>query len=316
MRLLIGKKSIEAPIPLILSTLKLETHNGKLKDIGRDENDNVAITCPVHKMGNEQHPSCNVYSRKDNPKIEYGKCHCFTCGWTASLPKLVSVCFGLDDTSYGEEWLSSRFGNDYTDNILYMPEIELGRTTTKKFLDESILSNYNYYDDYMWKRKLTKDVVDKFKVGYDPQRKVLTFPVWDEHGNLVMVTTRSTVNKQFYIEKDSDKPVYLLNFLKTENITTAYVCESQINALTLWSYGYPAVALFGTGSKYQYDILNRSPIRNYVLCFDGDDAGDKGVKRFLSNIRDDVLVSVKRIPRGKDVNDLSKEEFDNLPVSY
>jgi hypothetical protein len=316
MRLLIGKKSIEAPIPLILSTLKLETHNGKLKDIGRDENDNVAITCPVHKMGNEQHPSCNVYSRKDNPKIEYGKCHCFTCGWTASLPKLVSVCFGLDDTSYGEEWLSSRFGSNYTDNILYMPEIELGRTTAKKFLDESILSNYNYYDDYMWKRKLTKDVVDKFKVGYDPQRKVLTFPVWDEHGNLVMVTTRSTVNKQFYIEKDSDKPVYLLNFLKAENITTAYVCESQINALTLWSYGYPAVALFGTGSKYQYDILNRSPIRNYVLCFDGDDAGDKGVKRFLSNIRDDVLVSVKRVPRGKDVNDLSKEEFDNLAVSY
>jgi hypothetical protein len=316
MRLVVNKKSIEAPIATILSTLKLETHNGKLKDIGRDENDNVPITCPIHKMGNESHPSCNVYTRKDNPNVEYGKCHCFTCGWTASLPKLVSVCFGVDDVSYGEEWLESRFGSDYSDSILCMPEIELKQHPTKKFLSEGILSDYNYYDDYMWKRGLTKEVVDKFKVGYDPKRKVITFPVWDDQGNLVMVTTRSTVTKQFYIEKDVDKPVYLLNFLKNDHITTAYVCESQINALTLWSYGYPAIALFGTGSRHQYDILNRSQIRNYILCFDGDDAGDKGIKRFLSNIRDDVLVSIKKIPRGKDVNDLSKEEFDNLTVYY
>ncbi len=316
MRLVINGKNIDAPIPLILSTLKMESHNGKLRDIGQDINDNVAITCPIHKMGNEKNPSCNVYSRKDNPNVEYGKCHCFTCGWTATLPQLVSVCFGANDDTYGEEWLVSRFGTDYKDNILYLPEIEITKHTHRKFLDESILRNYDYYDDYMWKRNLTRDVVDKFRVGYDPNRKVITFPVWDECGNLVMVTTRSTTSKKFYIEKDSDKPVYLLNFLKKENITTAYVCESQINALTLWSYGYPAIALFGTGSGYQYDILNKSPIRNYILCFDGDEAGDKGVKRFMSNIRKDVLVSVKKIPRGKDVNDLTKEEFESIEITY
>mgnify|MGYP003317035844 CR=1 FL=1 len=131
-----------------------------------------------------------------------------------------------------------------------------------------------------------------------------------------MITSRSTVDKRFYIEKDKDKPVYLLNFIKEDNISTVYVCESQINALTLWSYGYPAIALFGTGSSYQYEILNRSPIRNYILCFDGDEAGDKGRARFMKNIRNDVLVSYKKIPFGKDVNDLSKEEFDKLEIIY
>jgi hypothetical protein len=316
MRLVVKGKSIDAPIPLILSTLKSEIHSGKLKEIGAEVNDNVAITCPIHKMGNESRPSCNVFSKKDNPNIEYGKCHCFTCGWVASLPKLVSVCFDVADEEFGEEWLAERFGDSYANNALYMPEIELNCTKRKKVLDSKILLDYDYYHDYMWKRKLTKDVVDKFRIGYDKDRNCITFPVWDEHGDLVMVTSRSVSSKHFYIEKDSDKPVYLLNFLKDENITTAYVCESQINALTLWSYGYPAIALFGTGSKYQYEILNKSPIRNYILCFDGDEAGRKGANRFISNIRKDVFVSIKKVPDGKDVNDLSKEEFDNLPITY
>ena len=84
--------------------------------------------------------------------------------------------------------------------------------------------------------------------------------------------------------------------------------------MTLWSWGYPAIALIGTGSEHQMKILNKCPIRNYILCFDGDEAGDKGIKRFQTNIRKDVMISQKVIPRGKDVNDLSKEEFDNLKI--
>ena len=97
-------------------------------------------------------------------------------------------------------------------------------------------------------------------------------------------------------------------------MTTVYVVESQINCLTLWQWGYPAIALFGTGSKKQYDILNRSGIRNYILCFDGDDAGRKATQRFIDNLKSDVFISVKQIPDGKDVNDLTKEEFDKLLV--
>lgn len=51
-----------------------------------------------------------------------------------------------------------------------------------------------------------------------------------------------------------------------------------------------------------------------MLCFDGDSAGDKGAQRFIRNIRNDVLVSQIKIPRGKDVNDLTKEEFESLPI--
>lgn len=316
MRLVIKGKEIDAPIPVILNTLRSEIRNGKLRDITDEYKDNVAITCPIHKMGVERNPSCNVYCRKDNEDIEYGKVHCFTCGYTATLSQLVATCFDETDPSFGDEWLVERFGTAYSENSRYLPEIVLPNKRKKSFMNESSLEKFNYYDDYMWKRGLTKEVVDRFKIGYDPERKAITFPVWDENGRLVMVTSRSVIDKRFYIEKDKDKPVYLLNFIKDMGITTVYVCESQINALTAWAHGYPAIALFGTGSAYQYEILNRSPIRNYILCFDGDEAGDKGRARFMKNIRDDVLVSYKKLPPGKDVNDLTKEEFDALETFY
>ena len=312
MELIIKNRVIDTPIDIILNTLKLELNNGKLKDILPENRNNIQITCPIHKEGKESNPSCSVYCSMDNENVEYGKVHCFTCGYTASLPKFISDCFGYDEIDFGEEWLYERFSTSYSSNIRFLPEINLDKSKPKEYLDESILSNYQYYHPYMWKRGLSKEVVDKFKIGYDHQWQSITFPVWDEKDNLVMITSRSVNNKNFFIDAEKDKPVYLLNFILKEKIQTVYVCESQINALTLWSWGYPAVALIGTGSSTQFDILNKCSVRNYILCLDGDEAGQKGIKRFLKNIRKDVFVTTKKIPWGKDVNDLTKEEFENL----
>lgn len=62
------------------------------------------------------------------------------------------------------------------------------------------------------------------------------------------------------------------------------------------------------------EILNKSLIRHYILAFDGDDAGDRAIARFKNKIRKDVFVDVMKIPRGKDLNDLSKEEIENLEI--
>lgn len=312
MDLIVKGKCIDTPIEVILNTLKKELRNGKLKDITQNIKDNIAVTCPVHKDGYEKNPSCQIFTSRDSDIVEYGTVHCFTCGYKSRLPDFITTCFDETDPEFGEEWLVERFGSEYSSNIRYLPEIVLNDKQKITYLDESILDRYNYYHDYMWKRKLSKQVVDFFNIGYDPKTEMIVFPVRDENGRLVMLTKRSVNNKTFLIDKDVEKPVYLLDTINKYNYKTVYVCESQINALTLWSWGYPAIALFGTGSKYQYDILNRCGIRHYILCFDGDEAGDKGIKRFTSNIRKDVFIDIKSIPRNKDINDLTKEEFDKL----
>lgn len=314
MDLIIKGKCIDAPMKVILTTLQKELRNGKLKDIGEEIKDNIAVTCPSHKDGYERHPSCQVFASRDSDIVEYGTVHCFTCGYKSRLPDFITFCFEENDPSFGEEWLLERFGVEYDSNSRYLPEIVLKKSQPKKFLDESILQQYNFYHPYMWKRGLSKQVVDFFKIGFDAKTNMIVFPVWDEHGRLVMMTKRSVTDKTFLIDKNADKPVYLLNIINDYNYKEVYVCESQINALSLWSWGYPAIALFGTGSQYQYDILNKCGIRHYILCFDGDEPGDKGAYRFKKNIRDDVFVDIKQIPRGKDVNDLTKEQFDKLPI--
>lgn len=315
MELIIKGKLIETDIVDILKDVREECNGRYLKHISGGIGNDVKCTCPWHKSGQENNPSCYVFSNKSDDMTRYGQVHCFTCGATSSLAELVSYCLtGSTDADYGNRWIVTHYGNTFIKYLPNLKEIELDNDSKADYIDPAILNKYNQYHPYMSQRKLTPEVLSKFKVGYDDEHKAITFPVWDEHNNLVMITRRSVLNKKFDIPKFSSKPVYLLNFIKYENITTVYVVESQINALTLWSWGYPAIALIGTGSYTQYKILNSSGIRNYILCFDGDFAGQKGRERFINNIDSSCIITSKKLPAGKDVNDLSKEEFDTLPT--
>lgn len=308
-RLVIDNILIDTPIIDIVRQLRSELTNGKLKDI-TVKGENIVVTCPSHKDGLERHPSCSIYAGQSE-ETQYGVAHCFSCGYAATLPQFVADCFDKD-LSFGKEWLKERFGQTFVTYALNLPPIELKRDKKKSYLDESILDRFQNYHPYMTQRKMSNEVIEKFKIKYDNESQSIVFPVWDEQGRLKMLTRRSVVGKNFYIDKDIEKPVYLLNYILQQNIKTVYVTESQINCLTLHSWGYPAIGLIGTGTTSQYEILNRSGIRCYNLCLDGDEAGDKGILRFLKNIRKDVIVNIIRIPRGKDVNDFSKEEFENI----
>lgn len=311
MELVINNKVIDAPVYDILKQVHKET-NGRYLNTIIDKGDNVFIQCPFHSDGKEKHPSCTVFARDDDKYTDKGITHCFACGISVPLFTLVGHCFDQDD-EFGKEWLVQRYSNIFIEKQTYLPEIQIGKPK-ETALDESILDQFAYFHPYQFQRKLSKEIILKYKVGYDKETDSITFPVWDEHNRLKFITKRSVKTKQFFIPQGVKKPVYLLNFMLKENRDTVFVCESQINALYMNTLGYPAVALIGTGTRDQYEILNKSPIRHYILAFDGDEAGDKGITRFLSNIRKDVFVDVMLLPRGKDCNDLTGEEIAQLPL--
>lgn len=311
MELVINNKVIDASVYDILKQVHKET-NGRYLNTIIDKGDNVFIQCPFHSDGKEKHPSCTVFARDDDKYTDKGITHCFACGISVPLFTLVGHCFDQDD-EFGKEWLVQRYSNIFIEKQTYLPEIQIGKPK-ETALDESILDQFAYFHPYQFQRKLSQEIILKYKVGYDKETDSITFPVWDEHNRLKFITKRSVKTKQFFIPQGVKKPVYLLNFMLKENRDTVFVCESQINALYMNTLGYPAVALIGTGTRDQYEILNKSPIRHYILAFDGDEAGDKGITRFLSNIRKDVFVDVMLLPRGKDCNDLTGEEIAQLPL--
>lgn len=312
MKLIINNKCIDTPIPVILKKLKSELKNGLLSDIGEVERDNVLVTCPNHKNGMERHPSCNIYCREDNPNVEYGKVHCFTCGYTASLPQFVGKCFE-ETEAFGKEWLLENFGTSYNSNYLCSPEINIDKSKKNKFLNENELNKYAFYHPYMWKRKLSKNVVDYFKIGFDSKSNSITFPVWDSSNRLVMITRRNVDSKIFNIPKDVEKPVYLLNEVIKQGITRIIVTEGQIDALTAWSYGVPAVATMGSPSYKQIQSLNFSGVRIIITMFDNDVAGKRFTKKIDELIRKDIILLHAKLPRvAKDINDLTQQQFEEV----
>lgn len=298
----------------IIDVLRNELFNRGIQKLAvvKKSHGNIQVCCPIHKEGKEKKPSCGI-NLDSSHGTEPGTVHCFTCGYVASFKEFVSDCFGYNDGGeYGKRWLLENFVSVEVEKRKNF-KINLGGRCSGKntaYITEKELDNYRYIHPYMYKRHLTDEIIDKFDVGYDSETQCLTFPVWDEQGRCVFVARRSVKTKFFNYPKEVNKPVYALNFI-SYNTKQVVVCESIINALTCWTWGIPAIALIGTGSFEQYPILQNCHIRKFLLALDPDEAGDKGRARIKKNVKGKMIIDLK-IPQGKDVNDLTKEEFEDI----
>ena len=273
---------------------------------------NLMVCCPFHHNGQERKPSMGILKKS-------GVCHCFACGWVGSLSEMVSNCFGYDDLGkFGDKWLIKNFlsvevenRQDVTLDFYRNSKSDSGKNCN--YVSEEELDSYRYFHPYMWKRKMTPDAVDIFDVGYDSKTDCLTFPVRDVHGKCLFVARRSVKTKYFHYPQGVDKPVYgVYELSQLEQFPDEIIiAESMINCITAWVYGKYAVALNGTGTKEQYEQLRKLPCRSYVLALDPDAAGEHGREKLRKALYD-KLVYEYIIPEGKDLNDLTKQEFDNL----
>lgn len=311
--LIIEGNIIKTPIEAIMQDIKRDLMGRKLAVI-EAKGDDIKVTCPSHKGGAENKPSCQVYIGEDND-INYGTMHCFTCGEKGPFFHFVALCFNQSD-EWARGWLIKNYGEGVVNPSLpKLPEIILDKT--KKFKsapDSSILDTFVSWHPYLEKRKITRKVAERFHVKYDPQSQCVVFPVYDIHGNFVGLTRRSVNNKIFIIDENLDKSnIYLLNEVVKEHYNYCIICESQINALTCWGYDMPAVALLGCGTTdLQMKRLNKTDILHFILMYDNDKYGRIGAERFKKMIAPSKIITDIIMPQGKDVNDLNKDEFEDL----
>lgn len=299
------------------------------------------IYCPFHNDGNERKPSCGVLLEtqvRNGTTYPAGWFHCFTCGYAEPLHTAVADILKLHSIkSSAIEWLQSNIpGFEIEDQQIekLVPSNIMSAITSKyaltyiaaqtqslnSYISESELSQYRFTVPYMYERKLTDDIIAKFDVGVDmnwipPGRKkkmpCLTFPVQDKSGNVLFIYRRSIEGKFFSMPTNITKPVYGLHQIP-DGCSSVVICESILNALTSWRYGRPAVALLGTGTAYQIRQLKESGIPEFVICLDGDDAGARGTAKLKRNLRSCAICWAINMTPGKDLNDLTKDEYDKL----
>ena len=320
--LIINNQAITASIHDIIQTLRLELLNvgvERFKDIKTSSSD-LQVTCPIHRskttgmVGMESSPSCGIslIQKGEHPP---GTVHCFTCGYRTNLQTMVSNCFGYEDEGkFGEKWLISRFLSIEIENRRdYLLDDELEETEIE-YVSEEELKKYRFYHPYMYKRGLTNEIIARFDIGFDNSDMrnggQITFPVCDEYGRCVFVAKRNVNNHYFHLPKGIDKPLYGLH-LVPKDCKSLVICESVFNCLSSVIYGRPAIALLGTGSRYQIEQLKKLPIRHFILGLDPDEPGQKGREKLKANLSNKLFTDLI-IPQNKDINDLSKEEFDSL----
>lgn len=309
----------------MLKTLKAELYSKGIDrfHMFRNNGDNIQTNCPFHKNGQERKPSFGVNGNLN-------KCHCFACGWSGGIDDMISELFGFVDNKYGKRWLIKRFNTieiESRPNILEGFNDRIRSRNIKNnsnsaginnpdiYISDEQLDKYRYIHSYMYERGLTDEIIERFDIGYDRERDCITFPIKDIEGRCVFVATRSVRTKFFGLPKGQDKPVYMAYNFRDGMYRNAYITESFLNCLTLWKFGLPAMAMIGTGNKKQYEILEKLPVREYILCFDPDKAGRKATQRFKQNVKGKIIKEIIYEEEGKDINDL-QEKFLELKTTF
>lgn len=319
---------IQSDTQSVLDMLKfdLAQHGVDRFHIFRNNGENIQTNCPFHKNGQERKPSFGV-----NGEID--KCHCFACGWSGTIEEMISELYGYqDEGKFGKRWLIKRFN---TVEIETRPNIMEGfnernnrlndrninrldnlnnNPVDNTYISDEELDKYRYIHPYMYQRGLTDEIIERFDIGYDRERKEITFPIRDIEGRCVFVAGRSVESKFFRLPKGIDKPIYCADKFRAGTYRTAYITESFLNCLTCWKYNKSAMAMIGTGNQKQYEILNKLPVREYILAFDPDEAGRKATERFKKHVHGKIIKELQ-YPDDRDINDL-QEEFLNCKIIF
>lgn len=336
--LIVNKKPIIEPIENIIGVLRFQLEQQGLKRFQsiKKTGNSIMVNCPIHKGGLERTPSCGItlseIVKSNGAKVPAGYAHCFTCGYTATLTQMISDLFGVKDYgNFGAQWLIKNF---VTLEIQSRPDLNLDlrrRTYVKEsnYVPEKELDSYRYYHPYMFARRMTKEIIERYDVGYDKNTKCLTFPVRDLSGGTLFIARRSVQGKFFNYPKEIEKPLYgiyeLNKFLKEggrkvpstgaliSNVDMVYVTESIINALTVNVYGRWAVATNGCQfSELQVEQMKKLPTKEIVIAYDGDEQGRIAAYKLKYRLKTSKIVSMLEVPDDRDINDLSKNYFIKL----
>ncbi|MDR9852952.1 toprim domain-containing protein [Paenibacillus sp. VCA1] len=163
--------------------------------------------------------------------------------------------------------------------------------------------------EYLLNRGISADIQQMFRTGYDPRSRAVILPWWAPDGRRIFnVKYRSTWDKRFWYAKGGwpiRDLLYGIDIVYQRNIKRVAVCEAEIDCLSLYSMGIPAIATGGAQfSTKKRDLILRSPIEEIIIVRDSDTAGRAWRNQVYEALRGKVDVSLALVPRGyKDVNE-------------
>ncbi|MCY8048432.1 toprim domain-containing protein [Bacillus haynesii] len=170
--------------------------------------------------------------------------------------------------------------------------------------------------DYLSGRGVSVKVQEVMQTGRDDKHNAVSFAWHNKNGDVVNIKFRSEKEKYFWYA--DGQPIkyhvfglFLVRRLKKE---TVFVVESEIDALYLWSNGFPAIALGRAGmSDAQRDLILNSGIKTLVIATDNDRAGRRAGLEIISALNGYMDIHTIDFPDNvKDVNDIKPDTLKGI----
>lgn len=259
----------------------------------------------------------------NNPSMmftdKYNICKCFSCGVSYDIYDLIGLDYDL---------------HSFKEQLEKVQELYLGyvpvKKEVKKEIDNKIYDYTNYYNKcfknrykttYLEQRGITRELIDKYKIGYDEERKLIVFPI-----NKHCYFARSVVNND-KIKSRGSSDIWNKKYIK-ENNQLVYVTEGIIDALSLEVIdpNVKVMSINGVGNinSLVYALKENNFNGTIGIAFDKDGAGKKAtdeLKKELAKINvnsfsTSMIATFDDISKVKDINMALINNKDLLKRNY
>lgn len=259
----------------------------------------------------------------NNPSMmftdKYNICKCFSCGASYDIYDLIGLDYDLHNFKEQLEKVQE----------LYLEYIPV-KKEVKKDIDNKVYDYTNYYNKcfknryrttYLEQRGITRELIDKYKIGYDEERKLVVFPI-----NKHCYFARSVVNND-KIKSKGSSDIWNKRYIK-ENNQLVYVTEGIIDALSLEVIdpNVKVMSINGVGNinSLVYALKENNFNGTIGIAFDNDGAGKKAtdeLKKELAKINvnsfsTSMIATFDDTSKVKDINMALINNKDLLKRNY
>jgi DNA primase len=246
----------------------------------------------------------------------------------------IFFCFSCQKTSDLVEFTMFTSGRTYFESVRFIKSKEQ-ETDLEQEMTRQLHTRQEYvpYDELQVKklhlqamdsprastyfngRKINKESMVKFNLGFSENFDMVTVPVHSPDGILLGFVGRSIEGKEFKNTPGLPKSKTLFNINRVKTAEQVYVVESSFDAIRLDQVGLAAVATLGANvSSMQIDLLQKY-FNNIIVIADNDEAGGNMKKKLLDKLGSRVSV-IQLDNKYKDIGDMSDEDIKSLDSKF
>ena len=278
-------------------------------DIEAEYGTDYIIFCPYHN--NNRTPAGEVSK-------ESGLFFCFGCQTTRSLIELI---MHMTSRTYFEtvRFIKSKETETDIEAVInkalhQLPDFVQYDELLIKRLNKQALDSPRAMT-YFEGRRLTRESVIKFDLGYSEKQDSVVIPMQSPDGMSIGFVARTIEGKEFKNTPGLPKSKILFNLHRVKASKIAYVVESSFDAIRLDQVGFPAVATLGANvSSSQIELLKRY-FTGVVLVADNDDAGMIMAERLTEKMGNLVTI-IRPDKKYKDIGDMTDDEIRTLEFQF